>query len=938
MYPILILRAEFICLVILVFLFFISRAYNVYKESKSFARLLNFAILHVIFDATTVYTVNNMDKVAVPINWICHVIFYISAIFYSNEIVNYAINICYPKVSKKLYALGHFVILVYIICLSFLKIEYVIDVGTYSSTGPAAVVGYGVAFSFFIIALVVIFTHLNLMSSSIKSTLIPMMIVLMITECCQIIYRSVLFTGGAVTIVTVGYFFSLENPVEVFRKKAMVDALTGVLSRNSYEEDIMKLDEKFQKKPGNEYTFVFCDLNGLRYVNNHFGHAEGDNYISLISSAIKEYMKNAQSIYRIGGDEFLIYYYDTNSRIIDSEIVSLREYCKNESKNLEYDATVAMGYATSSENFKSLYDVLKTADYAMYQNKAQLKNGEVSLESYNAKQNYVGLTDSLFETICASNNTSYPFITNMETNVTRISPNWKEYFGLDDEFFDDFLGMWKERIHPDYFEGYLNDVVATINGHQKYHNYDYLAKRKDGEYVMVSCHGSIHQDTSSGITYFTGYIVNHGMDNNIDDLTGLDNFDSLISTVSHYIDEKQKFSIIKLKLNNFARVNMLYGYNVGNEVIQNIAEIFKREIKYYGHVYCQSSTNFTFLFDSTNKNVLEQFYKKIHDELQSGIDSSSGLIPVRISGGAYINEGKRINTERIRSGLVFAVEESNYNQRGALIYYQENSGRTTDLDVSILTKIHNNVLNECDNFFLRYQPIIDISNDSIIGAEALLRFDDYIYGEIRPSSFISFLENDPCYYKLGLWILEQAISDCKKLQSMIPNFKINVNITALQLQNDYYVEDIMTVLKKHDFDPKCLVLELTERCKEMDTTFLAKKISEIRQKGILVAFDDLGTGYSTISLLMNIAVDEIKLDKEFVSEINTNKNYQLFVDALIAGQSLGLNNYNICFEGIENKEILNTLKQYNNVYGQGYYYSKPLVFDDLKSYIDSLKV
>jgi len=512
MYPVLILRSELICLVILVFLFFTSRSYHIDSESKAFNRILRFAILHVLFDAITVLTVNHTDTVPPWLNWISHIIFYLSAIFFSNEVVNYVAAICYPRRARLLYSIGHGLTALYICCLPFLKIEYAADVGTWSSAGPAAIAGYGLAFLFFIGALVMIFAHMKQMPATLKSTLIPMMLVLMITEISQVIWRSVLFTGGAITIVTVGFFFSLENPVAVFRKKAMTDALTGVRSRSSFEEDIEKYEKQFRNKPDDSYTFVFCDINDLRSVNNHLGHAEGDNYITLIASAINRCMTHGSAVYRIGGDEFMILYFRVSADMVEKDIRALQAACAEASKELEYTAAVSAGYARSSDSYRSLRDVVKTADYAMYRNKALIKSGRADEQGiHGTGLNFAGLTDKIFDAMCAANESSYPFITNLDTNVTRIAPGWKEYFGLDAEFYGDFVGAWQSHIHPDYFDGYMEDIAAVINGHRKYHHYDYLAKNAAGEYVRVSCHGSVYRDSSDGSAYFSGFLINYAI-------------------------------------------------------------------------------------------------------------------------------------------------------------------------------------------------------------------------------------------------------------------------------------------------------------------------------------------------------------------------------------------------------------------------------------------
>ena len=536
MYPTLILRSELVCLVILIFLYFTSRAYKINDGKRAFSRILRFALVHVLFDVITVITVNHTSIYPAWINWIFHVVFYLSAILFSHEIFNYVLALCYPRRSRMHYRLGHGLILAYICCLSFLKIEYVQALGTRSSAGPAAVGGYALAFLFFTVALVLIFTHMDRMPTSVKSALIPMMLVLMIAEVCQMIWRSLLFTGGAVTIVTVGFFFSLENPAAVFKQQAMTDALTGVRSRSSYEEDIRKYDRRIKRDPAESYTVVFCDLNDLHSVNNRFGHAEGDNYIILIAGAISRCMENCSAVYRIGGDEFLILYHNIGDETVEREIRSLQTACAKASEKLNYTAMVSAGYAKSSPGC-SIRDVVKTADYVMYQNKVQQRRTGSSEDFVlGASLNYTGLTDRIFDAMCASNDRNYPFITNLDTNVTRIAPAWKTYFGLDAEFYEDFISVWKERIHPDHYDGFMEDVIAVTNGHRQYHNFDYLARKTDGDYVLVSCHGSVYRDSTNGCNYFAGFMVNAGMEENTEPVTGMKSFDALTTLVCRHMD------------------------------------------------------------------------------------------------------------------------------------------------------------------------------------------------------------------------------------------------------------------------------------------------------------------------------------------------------------------------------------------------------------------
>ena len=154
MYPILILREEIVCFIILIFLAFISRAYRMGRDGRIFNRMLTFAMMHVIFDIYTVWTVNHTDTLPV-INDIAHVIFYLSAILFANEFLVYTINLFYPEKTKKWHWLSLIPIGLYVLLLllTVLKIEYEELNGTRASVGSAAIAGFGLAFLYLLISL-----------------------------------------------------------------------------------------------------------------------------------------------------------------------------------------------------------------------------------------------------------------------------------------------------------------------------------------------------------------------------------------------------------------------------------------------------------------------------------------------------------------------------------------------------------------------------------------------------------------------------------------------------------------------------------------------------------------------------------------------------------------------------------------------------------------
>ena len=180
MYPILILREELVCLIILIFLAVISRTYRMGKDGKMFHRLLTWAMLHVVMDAVTVWTVNRTDIVPEIVNFIAHAVFYLSALLFAREILGYLVHLLYPDREEKFKWVSLIPMAAYTLFLPFLKIKYTACRGTWSSTGMGAWVGYALGYVCFFLAILLSFRNWRRLSSRIRYALIPMLLMLVI--------------------------------------------------------------------------------------------------------------------------------------------------------------------------------------------------------------------------------------------------------------------------------------------------------------------------------------------------------------------------------------------------------------------------------------------------------------------------------------------------------------------------------------------------------------------------------------------------------------------------------------------------------------------------------------------------------------------------------------------------------------------------------------
>ena len=933
---ILILRTEIVCLILLIYLFFVSRSFRMGKEGRIFNLIMTFAMIHVVMDGVTVWTVNHPETVPGWLNDTAHLVFYTSAMLFSAEILTYIVNLCYPKGTKPVRITADALVAAYTLAVltGLLKIEYGQFNGTRASIGSAPTAGFALCFLFFLVSIAMILLNRRRVGKHIQMLLVPMLFLLIAVEVIQIYVKEFLFTGATITVITVGFFFSLENPAAVLEKKIMMDALSGLGSRSSYEHDMEQYDAEFLRDRTIAFTFVFIDINNLRSINGLYGHQEGDAYIGKIAAVLVGNLHQAEHIYRMGGDEFLAIYRKTEEKTVVRDIQRVHDACDREGERGtwgQYHPELAIGYAVSDTKYNNLRDVLRVADYMMYRNKTALKR-EIAVGTVHengTRLNLYGLTDRVFDAMCLTSVEFYPYMTNLETGVTRIAPAMAEFFGLGSEFIQDFMPVWMDRIHPADRDGYERDLRATMKGLQDYHFYRYRARTKDGTYVDVTCRGGMYHGRDGEPDIFSGYVVNHGAPQTRDPITSLMNERALRERMEKDVPAGTPMTVMRMEIRNLNRAKMLYGGEVLNSVLRSTAGICLRAVKDRGEVYSEGRRNFIFVLPGSDRAAADEVFGKVREACAGGVMGEDRVIPLSMYAGAVeLPDPNLKDVEMVRSALQYIAEEAGFAQGGSKVLFRQAAEDFREEDAALLRTVHHDCLTDRSRFFLRLQPIVDAPSGKVTGAEALLRYESPEYGEVPPGRFISFLESDAGYTELGYDILRMALQQAGKIRQSLPDFNINVNITALQLYADDFIPRVKQILAEENYPADHLILELTERCKEMEFDFLKQRVSELREAGFRVALDDMGTGFSSIDLLLHLDVNEIKLDMQFTQHMQENANDPKFAELLAA--LAGENNMLLCFEGVETEEQRDYLQRFGKVLLQGYYFDRPLKFEEFE--------
>jgi EAL domain-containing protein (putative c-di-GMP-specific phosphodiesterase class I) len=235
---------------------------------------------------------------------------------------------------------------------------------------------------------------------------------------------------------------------------------------------------------------------------------------------------------------------------------------------------------------------------------------------------------------------------------------------------------------------------------------------------------------------------------------------------------------------------------------------------------------------------------------------------------------------------------------------------------------------EREEFFLEYQPIVQLQTRDIVGFEALVRWNSPSRGRVRPDLFIDAAEQTAVIIPLGEWILNQAFEDLVFLQKSLrrPDLSMSINVSVRQLNDVNFVHRLLKAQEKAKINPQQIKLEVTERVLQEGEQIL-ESIQKVRDLGYSFSMDDFGTGYSSLTSLFKLKVDVIKVDRSFVSTFIGDKKSMAIVKAVIAmGIELGLI---VVAEGIEREEEAKTLEMMGCLLGQGYLFSRPKAVSDL---------
>ncbi len=421
-----------------------------------------------------------------------------------------------------------------------------------------------------------------------------------------------------------------------------------------------------------------------------------------------------------------------------------------------------------------------------------------------------------------------------------------------------------------------------------------------------------------------------------DNLTQLPNrkyvIEFLEETIRNAKRNHKKAAVLFLDLDKFKIINDTYGHKTGDKVLIATAQRLKDVVRENDLVARLGGDEFLIILNEYKHlydidNVCKKLLKSVSRVIQDGDNSYTVGLSIGIA--SYPTDST--NASELLSFADVAMYATKESGRHNFTYYDKEMMQTSlkeeRLTQELTQAIHKN------EFVLHYQPQVHLQELQVMGVEALIRWQHPEKGLIMPNDFIPIAENSNIIVDLGYWVLRRACSDFKQWQTEGYEMKyVAVNMSTKQLSAHDCVMRVMAILQELDFNPKNLEFEITETTLIADLETTITNINTFKSHGIQFSIDDFGTGYSSLSYLKTLPISTLKIDREFIKDIVTDRDDRILVTAIIAmGHAL---DYKIIAEGAEQEAEIELLKNLDCDFVQGYYYSKPLPSAQLIEFID----
>ncbi len=515
--------------------------------------------------------------------------------------------------------------------------------------------------------------------------------------------------------------------------------------------------------------------------------------------------------------------------------------------------------------------------------------------------------------------------------IWNIKEDTRWFFGDIDKYYDirkngsetNSTPEMLKIIHPADRAAVLKSLEQIVNGEKDVHNMDYRWINRNGEKVWINCHGTVIRDNEDTPYIMIGRVSEENLRHLYNPLTALWNKNKLRADLETFLKQGKQFLVL-LDIDSLSTINLTHGRTYGDALLKEVAEGCER-LELLKTAYHVDHNNFALVLDTDDEEKVKEAYQEIKEFIAGKCTFTAGAVP--IDGNLFFDETQLLDSVNM------TLNKAKKASKNRLQFFSKEDLSRKISGLELLEELKFSIQNNFEGFEIYYQPQLLAGNYDIYGVEALLRYNSKTRGKVFPNDFIPLLEESRLIKTVGLWVLKQSLIQCRKWRESIPMLHVSVNFSAMQFEDVELGNKIIQCIKDVGLPGDALTVEITESVELQNNPQILNTINVLKQYHVNFAIDDFGTGYSNLGYLKQLNVDEIKIDRLFVSGIEKETyNHKLINNVIEFAKG---NDIRTCCEGVESTRELVALEALLPDVFQGFLFNKPCEAQLIeKTYID----
>lgn len=428
-------------------------------------------------------------------------------------------------------------------------------------------------------------------------------------------------------------FAILQQERQLLERSAYIDSLTNLGNRGGLD---LHADQLWRK--GTPFTCAYIDIDHLKHCNDTFGHAEGNRYILGICRALTETMKHDELLFRIGGDEFVLLSPEADESELERRLKRRRTEIIEATSDGKAPMIASFSFGCSRVDplaGDTRHQMTMDADRKMYRYK--LMNRVQQPKEDSAPQRPIAdqplCNDRVFQAICMSSETRYPFILNLDTGESQWSVNAVRDFNLPSQHPYNSLDIWLARVHPEDRDNVRTELDMVLNGTWHFHYMQYRVMDATGKYVLCDCTGYRLDGTDTEPNMYVGIIINRSLADTTDSVTGLGDIHALVNAIGEMRRVVREAGFVAIKIDDIDQVNARFGFDAGDRVLAESAACLMDCSRGKGRLFRSTGPTFVALFDDFDPEETDAIADEIERFLGSPvlIGSLEYQPPIRVA-------------------------------------------------------------------------------------------------------------------------------------------------------------------------------------------------------------------------------------------------------------------------------------------------------------------